>query len=220
MNDLSKLPNLQSLFILGDFLDAWLGDELLLTTPSTHWLYPVIMALQRLPCTIYVMRGNRDFMLTQAFCDLFAGKLIDEPFYCYHKGHTLRLEHGDKLCTDDVAYQRYRRVVRNPCVHWALLQAPTAVKVHIKDSILAKTSSKPARQKATNVDVNTMAVKDALSTCDTLIHGHTHRPQAHQHAKQWRYVLGDWRSIDGQVHAVIGVLSDELLLCSFEWRKH
>ena len=27
--------------------------------------------------------------------------------------------HGDALCTDDVAYQRLRRIVRNPVVRWA-----------------------------------------------------------------------------------------------------
>ena len=68
-------------------------------------------------------------------------------------------------------------------------------------------------------DVNQTAVLSALTTCDTLIHGHTHRPACHNFKNKQRLVLGDWQLINKEnnrqnVSAIIGVqsISDVQLL--------
>jgi UDP-2,3-diacylglucosamine hydrolase len=40
--------------------------------------------------------------------------LIDDPTLIERNGKRLLLCHGDTLCTDDVAYQRTRTILRSP----------------------------------------------------------------------------------------------------------
>lgn len=209
LHDLTKLTKLQGLFILGDFLDSWIGESDI--DHPKHWLAPIFTALQQLTIPIYVMRGNRDFMIDQRFCDCFSAKLIHEPFFLYRNGQTYRLEHGDKLCTDDKAYQRYRAVIRHPITHTLLQQSPNGVKRWLKTCITTKAARRPLEQKK-QIDTNQEAVQQALDGCDHLIHGHTHKPHLTKVKQKSHTVLGDWYCDNGCVRAVFAVLGDELLL--------
>lgn len=232
---LQSLPNLDSLYILGDWLDGWIGDDDYLslgqTTKNTHWLTPILSALQNLSNTqIFVMHGNRDFSISWALCDEFGGKLIKEPHFIHLDGRLYRLEHGDKLCSDDKAYQRYRRIIRNPMVGWLLLQLPLAKRRQLAHKIKNTSAQNKTHKSAQIMDTNAQAVAQALADCDTLVHGHTHRPACYQfdnnhsgdntlsnknpNDKQ-RLVLGDWRYHNQQVKAMIGVYTDGLVLCEF-----
>lgn len=224
LGQLSRLPKLRSLYILGDWLDAWIGDDDYLSLcpqqRANHWLCPVLLALQALRqrTQIFVMRGNRDFMLRQGLCDVFGGTLIDEPYFiCTHK-QTYRLEHGDKLCTDDKQYQRYRRIVRHPVVSWLLLKQPLHKRQQLAQKIKNKSAQNKTQKTPQIMDTNPASVNQALSTCDVLIHGHTHRPCTHISDNKSRLVLGDWRHQQHQVSAVIGVLSHgDVGLYEFLW---
>ncbi len=226
IQDLSVLPNLQSLYILGDWLDAWVGDDDFLnkntnknqTANQNHWLSPVINALATLSCRIYIMHGNRDFMLGQTLCDCFDGVLIDEPFYLYHHGYTYRLEHGDKLCTDDTAYQRYRTVIRNPVVKFGLSRLPFDIRQKLAGNLKAQSTHQKQHKAVTIMDTNPTAVQLALQDCDFLVHGHTHRPNRHVlgNSHKQRFVLGDWQVQENFVKAVIGVLDDDFGLAMFQ----
>ena len=63
------------------------------------------------------------------------------------------------------------------------------------------------------MDVNEVAVNNAIYKFDALLHGHTHRPEIHQSNEgKTRYVLGDWRLLDNEtrqpkVSAVIGAVT-------------
>lgn len=220
LKDLSALPNLHSLYILGDWLDGWIGDDDYLTLTASdrqaHWLTPAILALQQLSdkTTIFVMHGNRDFAIRQGLCDEFGGKLIKEPHFL-HTDITYRLEHGDRLCTDDKKYQRYRTIIQHPIITWLLLKQPLSRRRKISQAITAKSTKDKAQKAAVIMDVNHHAVTKAWHTCDVLIHGHTHRPAMHDADPKKRLVLGDWRSDDGKVFAVIGLMSDDVRLCQF-----
>lgn len=208
LDDLAVLPNLEALFILGDWLDAWVGDDDYLQNPKQHWLNPVVKALNKLPCDIYIMRGNRDFMLSQKLCDGFGGRLIDEPYY--YEGY--RLEHGDSLCTDDVSYQHYRRLIQHPITKKLLSTLPLPLRYRLAGSLKKNLQSHKTHKNTAITDINAQTVRHALTTCTTLIHGHTHRPAVHSYQDKQRMVLGDWRLDDKAVMAAIGVLSDELAL--------
>lgn len=218
LQDLMVLPNLHTLYILGDFLDAWVGDELFFATPN-HWLHPIITALAKLPCAVVVMHGNRDFMLGVPLCRCFGGKLIAEPAYLYHHGKSYRLEHGDKLCTDDIAYQRYRRLIRHPITQFILTHSPITIKQRLKTAITTQSTRNKTTTTTALMDTNAQAVHQAMQYCDYLIHGHTHKAGVHYYGDKTRFVLGDWQfnlsKRDKQVTAVIGVLGDEFELSQF-----
>lgn len=211
-DDLSKLPNLHSLYILGDWFDAWIGDDdyLSLTQEQKdkHWLTPILNTLKQLnrhQTNIFVMHGNRDFAIGQTLCDVFGGRLIGEPYY---QGHS-RFEHGDRLCTDDKSYQRYRRAVRSSVIKWLLLKQPLKRRRRLANAIKQQSKHDKAHKSTHIMDVNAQAVNHALKQCQTLIHGHTHRPAIHHLGNKKRIVLGDWQVCNHQVRAIIGVLVDE-----------
>ncbi|MBE9579225.1 MULTISPECIES: UDP-2,3-diacylglucosamine diphosphatase [Moraxella] len=225
VQDLSVLPNLQSLYILGDWLDGWIGDDDYLTLSddkkARHFLTPILNALKTLSTNtaIYVMHGNRDFAIRQSLCDTFNGKLIKEPHFLTLQDDThIRLEHGDRLCTDDKAYQRYRKIIQNPVISWLILKQPLAHRQRLAHNIKTKSQSDKHQKSTTIMDVNAQAVNHAMQTCNILLHGHTHRPAVHTLGDKKRMVLGDWRYIDDKVQAVIGAVdSDGVGLWVFDW---
>lgn len=218
LQDLMALPNLNTLYILGDFLDAWVGDDDFFATPN-HWLRPVVTTLKKLPCTVIVMHGNRDFMLGASFCHCFDGKLIAEPAYLYHHGKSYRLEHGDKLCTDDIAYQRYRRFIHHPITQFALTHSPITIRQRLKTAITTQSTHNKNTTTTALMDTNAQAVCQALQYSDYLIHGHTHKAGTHHYGEKTRFVLGDWQYHSSehkkQVTAIIGVLGDKFELSQF-----
>ncbi len=211
LRDLSALPNLQCLFILGDWLDAWIGDDDYLTLnhadKQPHFLTPILASLKKLSTktSIYLMHGNRDFAIRQRLCDEFNGTLIKEPYFLTLQDTKVRLEHGDRLCTDDKAYQRYRRVIQNPVVSWLLLKQPLMKRRQLAQKIKSKSYADKSSKSSHIMDVNLLSVQKAMQTCQILIHGHTHRPHVHVMNGKRRLVLGDWRDEHGKAQAVIGV---------------
>ncbi len=208
-----------TLFILGDWLDGWIGDDdyLSLNTQekSLHWLTPILTALSALSqkTNIIVMHGNRDFALRQGLCDVFGGTLVNEPYVW----QGIRLEHGDRLCTDDKAYQRYRRIIRNPIISWLLLQQSLSKRRQLAQNIKAKSHAQKGQKTATIMDVNATAVAKALRHTPILLHGHTHRPNVHQYQDKYRLVLGDWQSHQHQATAIIGAWTQDLGLYQFTY---
>ncbi|MBB3106378.1 UDP-2,3-diacylglucosamine hydrolase [Psychrobacter luti] len=222
-DDCLALPALKRLFILGDWFEVWLGDDVYLSLSEderqTHWLTPLIVKLKRLRvagCEILIMHGNRDFLLGQPFCNLFGGELIYEPYTLTISQQSYRLEHGDALCIDDKKYQFFRKIMRNRLTQWYLLNKSLEKRLAIADKMRKKSQQNNANKAAYIMDVNEDAVTKAVADSDALLHGHTHRPDIHQAtSNKKRYVLGDWRLLDGdtrqpKVSAVIGaVIADE-----------
>ncbi|MFT0773248.1 UDP-2,3-diacylglucosamine diphosphatase [Psychrobacter aquimaris] len=222
LDDCLALPALKRLFILGDWFEVWLGDDVYLSLledeRQTHWLTPLIAKLKQLRingCEILVMHGNRDFLLGQPFCNLFGGELINEPYTLPVGQQNYRLEHGDALCTDDKRYQFFRKIMRNRLTQWYLLNKSLEKRLAIADNMRKKSQQNNANKAAHIMDVNDKAVRQAITTSDALLHGHTHRPEIHQAtADKKRYVLGDWRLLNKdtrqpKVSAVIGAVTDD-----------
>lgn len=233
LSDLQALPNLRELYILGDWFDAWIGDDAYLSLSvaekQLHWITPLIAELKRLRlggCDILIMHGNRDFLIGQPFCSTFGGTLIHEPYSLTIGSQQFRLEHGDALCTDDKAYQRFRKLMRNRLVQWYLLNKSLEKRERIAEKMRQKSQQGNARKAAYIMDVNAEAVQEASCQFNALLHGHTHRPAIHPiindsalsnssnkdiAANKVRYVLGDWRVLNKgassqRVEAVIGLV--------------
>ena len=185
-----------TLYILGDFLEYWIGDD-----DKAHGLKPVFLALQRLHQSgtkIRLMHGNRDFLIGQKLARRCHFEIIDDPRMEHLDDTGVLLMHGDLLCTDDVDYQAFRRKVRIKTAQRIFLLMPLFIRERIAQS-LRGTSEKATADKPEDImDVNQQAVEDALrkSGAGLLIHGHTHRPGIHEFVldgrKVKRIVLGDW----------------------------
>lgn len=188
--------NATAVYLLGDIFDAWLGDDLgALDYPDE------LRALRRLVdggVPVYVMVGNRDFLLGDAFVTATGAQLLPDPCIAELGGRPTLLSHGDQWCWDDVGYQRYRRVV-----HWGWLQTLFRASPRRWRAAVARRLRGHSRQatplKADDIlDVSPAAIDAALrwSGVDRIIHGHTHRPDHHHLTVDGRacerVVLPDW----------------------------
>ncbi len=193
------------LYILGDWFNAWIGDDAI-NTPENAWIQPIITALQTFQHAghqLYFIAGNRDFTLGQAFLAHFHGTLLPEMSDLTIAGKTYRLEHGDLLCTDDVQYQRFRKIIRSRLVLTLLYALPVNTRQRIAHYFRTKSKQQNQRKDWNIMDVNPLAVQHALENVDVLIHGHTHRPDIHHFANKKRIVLGDWREQETNGTAMI-----------------
>lgn len=185
----------EALYILGDFLEIWWGDD----DPAEAY-QAVFDALRALSADtrIFLMHGNRDFMIGQALAERCGFQLIDEPWPLDAGGKKAMLIHGDSLCTDDVEYQQFRQMVRNPQWQQQVMQKSLEERHALAQSIRAQSKSMTALKAEDIMDVNPEATRAFFIEhgIDLLIHGHTHRPAFHDldidGRPVQRIVLGDW----------------------------
>lgn len=190
------------LYILGDFFEAWVGDDDLAEPLHAE----VAAALRRLTdngLRLYLMHGNRDFLLGEAFCRAAGARLLAEPAVIDLGGVPTLLLHGDALCTDDLDYQRFRLMVRDPAWQAAFLARPIAERHALARDLRARSERVKGEKRPEIMDANPDAVAEAFRRhgVTRMIHGHTHRPARHEHdvddRPRTRWVLPDWYDTGG-----------------------
>ena len=179
------------LYILGDWFNAWIGDDY--TAPWLQEIVDQLKIFQQNGNQIFFQVGNRDFALGKKFLNQFNGILLPDDFILDISNTKFRIEHGDALCTDDVSYQRFKRIIRNPIIIGILKRTPLSFRQKLANGFRKKSHESQQHKTYEIMDVNTQAVNHALAHVDILIHGHTHRPNIHQNNDKKRIVLGDWR---------------------------
>ena len=193
---LDDLNQNDSLYILGDLFESWIGDDNV--SELSQYISDRLLMLSERDISVAIMHGNRDFLIGEDFCKASSIKLINDPCIIEIDTKKVMLTHGDELCTDDSEYQAFRSVVRNPLWQKDFLNFPISKREKIAGE--AKDASKDSKEnKAMEImDVNTDAVLKAFNDHDIeiMIHGHTHRPNIHKVSNEGknltRYVLGDW----------------------------
>jgi UDP-2,3-diacylglucosamine hydrolase len=191
--------NADALYILGDLFEAWIGDDD--PEPDKRRVVAALKALTSAGVPVYLIHGNRDFLIGERFCRETGVKLLKDGTIVDLYGRRVLLMHGDTLCTDDHSYQRLRRIVRNPLVQFVMRRLTLGQRQRLAERMRAGSKAHIATMDATRpqiMDVNAQAVRDTLASygVDVVIHGHTHRPAVHEIAladrKATRIVLGDW----------------------------
>ncbi len=190
------------LFVLGDLFEVWIGDDCLeIESPNTQLYRDVISLFKNYSNhhgELFFIHGNRDFLLSEEFEKQTGGKLLREPYFLELSGKKTALMHGDSLCTDDVAYQEFRTMVRNPQWQKEFLSLPMEKRIEIASGLRQQSKDAQAEKSMEIMDVNQNSVEDffAQNGIDWLIHGHTHRQATHElsvNDKQVkRIVLSDW----------------------------
>ncbi len=181
-----------SLYILGDLFDVWVGDDD--DSPFARRIEQYLAEGVQCGCSIFLLHGNRDFLLGEEFCRRTGLQLLPDPSVIRRWGQRILLMHGDSLCWDDLAYQEQRKLLRSPSWQAAMRKRPLAERRR-----LAGEARERSRRDASDLDVSPAAVSEVMAehAADLLIHGHTHLPG--EHPVSWetgagrRIVLGDWR---------------------------
>jgi len=189
-------PQVDRLYVLGDLLHVWLGDALLARDAYARSVCACFADLAGRGTRVFIARGNRDFMIGTAFARACGADLLAAETVITLGRHRVLLLHGDELCTDDIAYQRARRVLRSR----AFRAFGDCLPMFIRDGIARRLRQASEAHKAGTamdiMDANAGAVEHIMELhgVDCLIHGHTHRPAHHMlPAGRERWVLSDWQ---------------------------
>ncbi len=195
----TKATQADELYILGDLFEFWIGDDE--QSPLQQQITLALKTLSEQGCRLFYSHGNRDFMIGKRFARECGMTLLPPIYSCEIAGERTLLLHGDQLCTDDEAYQRFRRITSWPWLQWIFLHLPLSRRVKIAQQI-RQGSHKGKQQKSRSImDVTPSSVNDCFEQhqATLMIHGHTHRPMIHELSlnngqKVRRIVLGDWNT--------------------------
>lgn len=211
-------------FLLGDLFEAWVGDDWA-DEVGTHTLQ-ALAELSAGGCALFVMRGNRDFLLDAPmdglgsvgpggealrsgapagpFSQRTGATMLPDPCVVSLFGEPALLCHGDALCTDDADYQRFRALTRDPGWQRTFLARPRDERIAVAQDLRARSELSKSTKDDALMDVNPQAVEAAMREAGVrlMIHGHTHRPARHSLAidgrPAQRWVLSDWDAAHGR----------------------
>ena len=191
------------LYILGDLFESWIGDDY--ENELHDEVKTTLKSLTGSGIKVFFLYGNRDFLIGKEFLSETGVELLIDPFLLKSNGETILLTHGDQMCIDDIEYQTFRSIVRNPDWQKDFLNFPISKRLKIAGE--TKDASKQSKQEKSMeiMDVNEEEVLRVFKQheVNTMIHGHTHRPMKHEFKIDGklcsRYVLGDWNKTSAMV---------------------
>jgi len=182
-----------ALFILGDLFEVWVGDDVLEEHGFEHRCAQVIQqTAARVPT--FFMHGNRDFLAGSGMMTACNTTLLADPAVLNFNHQRWVLSHGDALCLGDTAYMAFRQQVRSTEWQQAFLAKPLAERQAIARGLRQQSEARK-KSGAEYANVCPQAARQLLldANASTLIHGHTHKPGAHDLGNGLqRVVLSDW----------------------------
>jgi len=200
----TKALEVDNLYILGDFFEAWAGDDL--ASLADDQIIQALKAYHTTGRKIFFMPGNRDFLVGKHFAQQSGCTLLPDPYVIQIDNQNILLMHGDSLCTFDKKYQRFRAVARNALIKKIFLYLPAKLRLAVAKKLRApskNTMISEAQKKIFDVNLSTVTEKMLHYNAHVLIHGHTHKPikesiTLNQSDKLGqRIVLGEWLADSG-----------------------
>jgi len=186
-----------AVYILGDLFEAWVGDDVGLLRYRREVRELCNLTESGVP--LYIQHGNRDFLLGARFRLTTGAELLPDPFVAPIAGIPTLLSHGDRYCTDDRGYQRWRKFCHWEPAQNTFLRLPSAVRARVAGDLRKRSTEATRAKPAAIMDVNPEAIAAAFAEAKVsqMIHGHTHRPAEHHVVvdgiDRKRIVLSDWR---------------------------
>lgn len=185
-----------SLYILGDLFEYWIGDDD--NSAFINKIAKGIKALSDTGIAVFFIHGNRDFLLGNKYALQAGMTLLPEVDVIELYNQKIVIMHGDTLCTQDIAYQAFRKKSRSWWWQAIIKNLPLFVRRNIAENYRKKSASATALKSQEIMDVTPSEVVTILEAhhSQLLVHGHTHRPNIHDisvnQSPAQRIVLGDW----------------------------
>ncbi|HEZ1581424.1 TPA: UDP-2,3-diacylglucosamine diphosphatase [Neisseria meningitidis] len=184
----------RAVYILGDLFDFWVGDDEVSELNTS-----VVREIRKLSdkgVAVFFVRGNRDFLIGRDFCRQAGMTLLPDYSVLDLFGCKTLICHGDTLCTDDRAYQRFRKIVHRKRLQKLFLMLPLKWRTRLATKIRRVSKMEKQVKPADIMDVNAAFTARQVRAfgAERLIHGHTHREHIHHENGFTRIVLGDWHN--------------------------
>ena len=187
-----EAATVDAFYILGDLVEVWIGDDD--DGPVAAAIREALTAASR-RCAVYIMHGNRDFLIGAQFAEHTGVTLVDDPSVVEVDGVRVLLAHGDAYCTGDVEYQRLRALFRSSAWQAEVLSSTIEERRALAASLRAKSIAANENKASNIMDVTPSGIRQAMdkAAVSLMVHGHTHRPGIHDlGGDRRRIVLGDW----------------------------
>ena len=184
-----------AVLLLGDVFEVWVGDDAVAHDP---FLQACANVLQQASARMQVgfMPGNRDFLVGPDFLNRCGVQALQDPTLLLWGSQRVLLSHGDALCLDDEAYQRFRAVARTPDWQAVFLAKPLAERLALAQAMRAQSEAhNQSMLSFADADPTLTAAWLQATGSRHLVHGHTHRPADHAVPglpDALRQVLSDW----------------------------
>jgi UDP-2,3-diacylglucosamine hydrolase len=184
-------PTADAIYILGDFLDAWVGDD----SPA-QFFHQLAEACQQASkqTSLYFLRGNRDFLFSDQLLKQCGIHRLKDPSTIELYNKRVAVCHGDHLCGKDISHLFLRCISQSRFFCALFLSFPLSVRLKIAGQLRGESTRRVLYEPLIKFNVTEHRVLKTLkrSKTDTLIHGHTHKPHHHTHSLGNRFVMGCW----------------------------
>ena len=187
-------PEATALYILGDFFALWAGDD-----EPTEFNAQVIAILKQIAqkTKVYLMPGNRDFLLGKDFASQSNCTLLKDPTKIYLYGRPTILSHGDRLCKDNLSMYCFRLLSQNKLAKKIFLLLPFSLRMRLANFIHKYSTRKI---KVENWDISMEKARRWLNKYNSsqIIHGHIHQTKTDSfmlnNQTMRRFSLQDWEN--------------------------
>jgi len=170
-----------TLIILGDLFDAYLGREDFLHPVFDH-LRAAIRFLHDRGCPTYLVRGNRDVLLSANDGEQLGFVVVDSILLEMPQGPRVLLTHGDAFCLADLPYQRLRRILRFPGLRALLRGLPLWLRRRIARRLRGYSVLEVARKPLDSLALTLNQVAETMTEAQVefAVIGHLHASARHE----------------------------------------
>ncbi len=189
-----------ALYIIGDLFEYWIGDDD--EHPVNRNIIQNIKKSTDNGLGIFLMHGNRDFLLGSKFEEMTGAKIIDDMTIIEDEFCKIMVSHGDVFCTDDIEYQKLKKTLRSDEWIKSFLSKTIEERIIFANQLRSQSAESSSNKAESIMDVNLDYVDEVIekNNLDILIHGHTHRPAIHKlDSGASRAVLGSWENNEGWI---------------------
>ena len=189
-----------ALYIIGDLFEYWIGDDD--EHPVNRNIIQNIKKSTDNGLGIFLMHGNRDFLLGSKFEEMTGAEIIDDMTIIEDEFCKIMVSHGDVFCTDDIEYQKLKKTLRSDEWIKSFLSKTIEERIIFANQLRSQSAESSSNKAESIMDVNLDYVDEVIekNNLDILIHGHTHRPAIHKlDSGASRAVLGSWENNEGWI---------------------
>lgn len=167
------------LFLLGDIFDLWVGD-------SDHFqkkyqtFVDLILKIKNAGIQVLYFEGNHDLHLQSFWSQKFGIQVVEDIHFENLGPWKVRMEHGDLINHQDLAYLRLRKFLRLPQMKTVFLNSPGVFFDFLGQSFSKISRKKSSEMRKTKEDVFRTMIRSHAEriyneeSFDYIITGHMH----------------------------------------------